>query len=374
MKIINFTIALFLSGSISFSAFAQENTQSEKSFSFGASYTGDNALNTTGGIKTGYGYLGMANFKIGFNTEKAGLWPGGLFHLHAVNTHGASPSADLLGDMQVASNIEAGDHTYIQELWLLQSIGKFEFTLGLQDLNVEFVSSEYGGLFLNSSFGIMPIISSNISAPIFPLTAPGLTARWNISEKVSWLSAIYDGCPIGFDQNPYNLKWDFKKTDGVLGITEIQFNTSINGEPGIYKTGIFTHHHIEVDSLRKSTSGLYAIIDQKIWTQDQKSLGLFAQLGYSPNKTSFNNFYMGFGMNYSGLFSKKCSDILGLALAHEHFNDDIPVETAIELTYQYQLTENIFLQPDIQYIINPAGTGETLDNCLAGFLRFGITL
>jgi len=30
----------------------------------------------------------------------------------------------------------------------------------------------------------------------------------------------------------------------------------------------------------------------------------------------------------------------------------------------------MILQPDIQYIINPAGTGQKLDNCLAAILRF----
>ena len=96
-----------------------------------------------------------------------------------------------------------------------------------------------------------------------------------------------------------------------------------------------------------------------MWKRNNKALGLFAQLGYSPSDVSTNNYYIGLGTNYTGLFSEKGSDILGLAVAHQHFTDGLSSETTIELTYHYQLTKNIFIQPDIQYVINPAGTGET---------------
>ena len=139
-----------------------------------------------------------------YDTEKAGLWKGTFVYVNAANTHGAMPSAELLGDMQVASNIEAGNHTYIQELWIKQAFKNLELTAGLQDLNVEFAASEYGAMFLNSSFGILPIVSGNIPAPIFPLTSLGLTAKWNILKNTTLLAAVYDGSPSDFDYNPYN--------------------------------------------------------------------------------------------------------------------------------------------------------------------------
>src|ERR1035437_3452005 len=85
---------------------------------FGFSYIGDNLNNLSGGVKTGSCYLGMASIKISFDTEKAGLWKGGHFCINAANTHGSSPSDALVGDFQVVSNIQAGNHTFIQELWL----------------------------------------------------------------------------------------------------------------------------------------------------------------------------------------------------------------------------------------------------------------
>ncbi|BEG98850.1 carbohydrate porin [Bacteroides sedimenti] len=370
------TLGIF---SICNSSISAQNTAKEKddAFSFEASYVGDLINNFSGGIKTGLSYLGMANLHVGFDTEKAGLWKGGELHLNAANTHGATPSADMLGDMQVISNIEAGDHTFLQELWYKQKLGKVELTLGLQDLNVEFANSEYGSLFLNSSFGILPVISTNFSAPIFPLTTLGVTAKWGLSDKFALLGAVYDGNPTDFEFNPYNIKWRLSSGDGVLAITELQYCTTVNSQPGIYKLGAYSHNHRlrnvgETDSPNYNLVGFYAYGDQKVWEKNHQSIGLFAQLGYSPSDVSINNTYVGLGANYTGLFTRKGDDALGLAFAHQHFTNELKSETTVELTYRCQLTEKIFIQPDIQYIINPAGTGVTLDNCFTGNVRFGL--
>ncbi len=339
---------------------AQDSTHTENydPLKFEASYIGDNINNLSGGIKTGSCYLGMANLRLDFDFEKARLWKGGQFYINAANTHGGTPSSDLLGDMQVVSNIEAGDHTYIQEFWFKQAIGKLEFILGLQDLNIEFANSEHGALFLNSSFGVLPIISNNFAAPIFPLTTLGLTTKWNISENSSWINALYDGSPSDFDYNPYNVKWQFISGDGLLAISEYQYNTAIKDRAGTYKIGVFSHSHIIEqnlnrnfpDSLNHNLFGIYAHADQILWEQNMRSFGLFSQLGYSPTEASTIDFYLGLGLNYAGLFSKKGKDVLGLAIAHEQFKKIICSETTIELTYQYQISKNLFIQPDIQYI------------------------
>jgi len=274
---LSFSLLLFFS----FPLYAQDALyEKDNAFSFEASYIGDDINNFSGGIHTGTSYLGMANLRLRFDTQSSGLWNGGQFYVNAANIHGSSPSSELLGDMQVASNIDAGNHTYIQEFWFKQALGKFELTAGLQDLNVEFANSEYGGLFMNSSFGILPVISTNVSAPIFPLTTLGITAKWNISPKVSWLGAVYDGSPTDFDYNPYNIKWRLASGDGILAISELQYNANIKSLPGTYKVGIYSHNHViensldenVTDSLENNIVGLYAYADQRVWEQIIKVL------------------------------------------------------------------------------------------------------
>ncbi len=350
--------------------FAQDGRSAIES---GASYTGDVVNNLRGGIKTGSAYLGMATINLGIDTEKAGLWKGGNFYVMGANTHGDTPSANLIGDMQVVSNIEAGNHTYIQELWFKQRAGSLEFTLGLQDLAVEFGGVEYGGLYLNSSFGVKSSISHNIPVPIFPLTNLGFTAKWDVSDRFVWLGAIFDGQPEDFDTNPYNIKWKMGRGDGFLAATEFQASFDSETGPAVYKAGAIWHR-MKQDGTYADIASVYANANRQLWSAGEKAFGLFAQLGYSPSKGSTCEYYVGLGMNYSGLLSRKGRDEAGLAVAHESFRSGLKAETAIEMTYKYRVWSNFYLQPDVQYIINPAGTGTNLADSFCVGLRFGLSL
>jgi porin len=373
-------VAYFLSSA---TLFSQDSiVRNHELFSFEVSYLGDNINNLKGGLKTGSLYIGMANIKVGIHTENARLWKGGLLCINVANTHGRQPSGELTGDFQVVSNIEAGNHTYIQELWYKQSFGPVELTGGLQDLNVEFANTENGGLYLNSSFGIIPTITGNIPAPVFPLTSPGISVKWNINEKTTWLGAIYDGCPTNFEDNPYNVHWELNADDGALLVSEMQYSINMNNMSGTSKVGFYAHHHYskqkdetaDPERAYATNIGIYAIADQTVWQEpsNNKSLGLFIQFGWSPEKFNQAYYYTGIGLDYSGWLNSQGLDVLGLAMAHARLIGTEGNETTIEFTYRVPLTRNIFVQPDFQYIINPAGTGEKLQNCFAATIRFGI--
>lgn len=373
-----YIIILFL---ISISAFYiySQDTDKEKPWDFELSYIGDNAFNLSGGIKTGYNYLGFVTMNTSFDTEKAKWWKGGNFFINIANTHGSTPSETLFGDIQTASNIEAGNHTFLQELWYKQQFNNVEFTLGLQDLNVELANTEYGGTFLNSSFGVLPTISLNLQAPIFPLTSFGITSKWEITKNVTWINALYDGTPTDFEKNPYNLKWKFNTGDGILFVSEFQKKNKINHLSGTYKLGIYTHNHLIerslnitlADSINTNTLGVYSIFDQELWECGNKNIGAFLQAGYCPSQTIINDFYAGLGLTITGFFSGKQDDILGFALAYAHLKNKTESETALEFTWQKPFGKYIFVQPDIQYIIHPSRQNTHLKNTLAAFFRFG---
>ena len=65
--------------------------------------------------------------------------------------------------------------------------------------------------------------------------------------------------------------------------------------------------------------------------------------------------------------------MMGLAFTSV-FLQDKKTETAIEMFYQYQLTDNFMIKPDIQYIVNPAAMDSPIDNALVGTLRFVINV
>ena len=340
-----------------------------------ASYAGDVVRNFSGGIKRGTSYLGLANFKLSFITENAGLWKGGTFFINAANTHGGDPSADLIGDFHTVSNIEADDLTYIHELWFRQIFKNFEVIAGLQDLNTEFVSSEYGSMFINSTFGTPSTIADNVPSPIFPLTAVGISLKWNVSLKHSIKAAVFDGLPTDFEHNPYNLNWDLGKDEGFLAVTEYQYS----GQSGSYRAGIYYHSQlIETGEDKKHyyNHGFYIIADQMVIKNPGREggIGVFGQVAFSPKAFNTHNFYTGMGLSWQGPFSKRVGDKLGIAFTYAGFNDlSRKSESVVEVSYKAQITENIYIQPDLQYVINPEGTDQNLRNAMVGFVRFGLS-
>jgi len=342
----------------------------ENPFKFNASYIGDVVSNFSGGIKTGTTYLGLANIKAGFNTETANWWKGGRMYINIGNTHGGEPSATLVGDFQGISNIEAGNLSFLYELWYKQKLGKLEMTVGLQDLNADFATNESGSIFTNSSFGIQSSIADNVAPPIFPLTALGANVKWSISDTFLWEAAIFDGTPDDFETNPYNTEWKLSKNQGFLTVTELQVKKSlIIGKIGNYKFGVYYHQHNDTIAVEQKNGGFYFTGDQQITSK----LFVFSQVGISPKEMNKNNRYFSIGLNCKGPFDKRPNDQVGIAIAYAGIDGNaVGSETAIEMMYQFEVTKNIYLRPDIQYIINPAGTETKLKNALVGFLRFGI--
>lgn len=372
------SLMLFLFAIKGYSKTPDENSSSP--WQLNASYKGDFVSNLSGGIKQGSAYLGLADLFVYFDTENAGLWRGGKFLVHGANSHGGEPSANLIGDFQVVSNIEAGDHTFLYELWYQQTLGKLNFTIGLQDMNVEFASSDIAADFINSSFGIHSVIADNIAAPIFPLTSPGITFGYNINQHTCIKTAVYKGCPINFEANPHNLKWKLNHLKGLLLVAEGQFKwTSKNEHLNTLKAGAFYHHHcpdnevvsVETGNQLQYDYGFYMVGDHELFNNGHRGLSLFYQLGASPRNDNFG--YLGAGCLYTGLLSAKGTDELGLALARglltkERGKD----ETTIEFTYKVQISEQIYLQPDVQHVIHPAGTETQLNNATVALLRLGL--
>jgi len=354
------------------SVHAQQNPDSiSKPFYIEGSYIGDLVSNLNGGIKRGTTYLGLANLKAGVNMQAAGWWKGGEFRINAANSHGGTPSESFVGDFQGVSNIEAGNLTFMYELWYKQTVGNLSLTVGLQDLNSNFAITDNGALFTNSSFGIHPSIADNIPSPIFPLTALGAMLKYNYKDRLIWQAAIYDGTPDDFERNPYNTNWRLSNNDGYLTVTEIQVAQSLlRNYEGSYKFGAYLHHHSDSVLLKHNSHGFYFIGDQMVYKTLNGGISLFSQIGLSPKLENKNNYYLSLGLNIKGISQKRPNDEAGIAIAYAGFGmGSTRNETAVELTYLFAVTENIRFKPDLQYIIHPAGTEINLPNAFVGSLR-----
>jgi porin len=241
------------------------------------------------------------HFTLGYQSLAltANLWQSEARATHVtinlMNTHGDSPSADFIGDLQVVSNIEAGYHTGLFEAFIEQRFNKHSILLGQHDLNGQFLYAESASMFTNSSFGIMPTVSCNVSCSIFPLAAVGVVYAFANEQKVFKLG-VYDGNPGSFDDNRYNLSPSFSKKDGILGVAE--FNIQVKPLLDmLLKVGTYFHSNNSVLLNKESVQpfrrsyGTYLIAEN-----NRNKLQWFVKTGYSPKNRSMINAFFGAGL------------------------------------------------------------------------------
>ncbi len=384
MKHIAFVILLLCSVPYSWG-----QTKFSDAFKFSTSVNSDFVVNFSGGLKQGYTYLGKEDISLTFNTRDAGLWKNGTLFLHGINTHGNGPSETLTGDLQIMSNIEAGDHTGLYEFWYSQSLGKFSVLVGQHDLNSEFVGTKYGGTFINSSFGIAPSISLNMPVSIYPMAAPCLLLKYTPNEKFCGKVAVYDGNPGNFENNRFNLQWNICSREGLFYIGETQLiQTQDENQTGIFKIGTFYHSgsfisYNDTSKLHRGDFGAYVVAEKALFARSLhagRGLCIFFQGGIAPPAYNMVQYYVGGGFRYHGILPARFKDELGIAVAgilispyYMHiYPGTLPYETALESTYIFRFGGKYAIQPSLQYIIHP-GANENINNCFVGLLRFTLT-
>ncbi|MCK6614667.1 MAG: carbohydrate porin [Ignavibacteriaceae bacterium] len=358
----------------------QTSGEAPSAFQHELSYAHEFVSNLCGGLQKGNEHLGMANLRLMINPDYASLWKGGRFFVNAAMTLGGTPAGSLTGDFHGLSNIEAGKLIYIHELWYQHRFGSTIITAGLQDLNKEFLVSDNAGLLINSTFGVPAPLAGLALMPIFPHTTLGAAVQHRISESFHIQTAIYDGCPDDYENKRFNLNWKLSKQDGYTSVSELHYvSQEIGGDLSV-KAGYFYHtssrHEDESEGFRK-TSSVYLIADQNIYaSQGGTAAGVFLQGAVNTRLSARSFSYLGGGITIAGLFAPRPDDIISFGFANTFSAgaEDSISESILELAWKISLSEQVFIQPDVQYIINPGSASEKLNNAVVVLLRAGVTL
>ncbi len=335
------------------------------------SYSIEGARNFSGGLRKGNATLGSGLLDVTFDSAANGWWQGGTLFIEGLLDHGRNPS-DFIGDTQTASNIADGNRTRLQQFWFEQQLGEsFSILAGLHDLNSEFDVSEYASLFLNSSFGIAPDISSGAPGiSIFPQAGWAIRINAQLTEPLSLRVAIYDGDPT---------TRTVTSKEGYMKIAEFAWSSGA----GVYKIGGWQHSGNKTapdGRIYGSDGGIYGVMDQPLTRWGSGALGLFMQLGLAQKNRNDVANYLGLGLHVTGPVPGREDDECGIALARAGFSDSYRrvnnssrAETAVEITYHAQLLPWLSLHPDFQWIFNPGGDS-TRASAKVGLLRAVIEL
>ena len=383
--------------------------------------------NPFGGRQRQVTYAGLTRFGVQVDTGVAAGLTGGTFKASGFQVHGRGlGSSALRGDVNAVSNIEENRSTLLAELWYEQVVVTSGVTIRAGQIfaDLEFMTSDYGGLFVASTFGWSTLQTTSLpnGGPIYPRAALGVRGKAQFSDEWTVLAGVFNGDPTGPDRadgRPRNANGTaFRLGDGVFAIAEVQYGLNrgegATGLPGTYKLGGW-YNSRRFDDRTQGSDGLppadplgngqpasrrgnwsvYAVADQLVWreagTTDQ-GLGVFARIMGGPGDRNLLNFYVDAGLSYKGLLPGRQNDTAGLGIAYSRFSDsrgrnDVgsgfpPVrrnETLFELTYQAAVTPWLQIQPLVQYLVNPSADPDPLRpdrrirDALIGAVRMNLT-
>ena len=323
------------------------------------------ALATTGESR----YAGLTDVIFTIDTEGADWWKGGFFFVDLQNSRGGDIS-DVVGDIQGISNIVAPPGTRFSEYFIDQNFaeGRFRLKVGKQDANADFVVSEGGGEFINSSFGIIP----TVPLPTYPAPALGVMGGWSPGKTIHVKAGYWDGSPTLGSGISTEILTGSSGGVGAVGLEIRPFGGSIID--GTYRIGYWRHSEIElaIPAAKEDSSvvtgpadGIYFTADQGLWESGPRRLSFFAQGGWGEADRSVVGSYYGAGLTFSAPFNSRPNDVLGLGVAHaeigklERRDGYADSETVIEFFYRLPVTAWMTLNPDLQWVYRPGGADGT---------------
>jgi porin len=378
--------------------FAQsDSSSSENTFTFQdilsatginlhASYSGDFFSTLSGGIQLDDSYINNLIMNVGFDLKKIAGIDGMSFYASGLGINGGT-FLENTGAMQGISNIAGANHWKLYEAWLEQNFLSEDLSVlfGLYNLNSEFDYRESSGIFINPSFGIgFDFAQSGENGPsIFPYTSLALRIRYNLSESLKILTAVFDGVPGSItNEKGFRVQWGLD--EGTLLSTELIFSSSRYeyGE-NYYKYSIGGWYYTS-DFENKATGikengnfGIYVSGEQFIYSEypsTEQGLAFFGRVGIANSSFNPSDFSVLGGIKYTGLIPGRNEDVFGFAFTTIHLTDAFrdaeqyssDYETILELTYSFQLNEWFRIQPDFQYIFNPVLAPEAIHAFVAG--------
>lgn len=383
---------------------------SDKGFKFDSSFVMDIFGNTTGGNKQGARYNSSMGWDFNLDLEKFVGMVGTQFHVSGLWRAGQNLSNATIGNSIVVSSIYGHQQFRFYFLYLEKTFleNRLNLRVGRIAAGDDFAASPLYWTYVSNGIDGMPItIPINLFFTVYPTTTWGARLKANIAGDFNMISAIYNGDPgVGRD-SMYGLDFSLRLKQGIMYCQEFSYNPNTKpgskGMPGNYKAGFFydsgvfrdVYYDINGNSAAVSgldgmkhigNYGLYFHADQLIYREkkdsDQGLTPLFVASIAPKNINQFVSFIMA-GLIYKGLVPTFDQDVAAVQMTYAGWSeqwalnkadsgsDPTRFEAMFELTYKKFITPWMYLQPDMQYIVRPGGTGKIKDALVIG-TRFGL--
>lgn len=376
--------------------------RSEYGISLIGSYTAEVAGNPVGGLDQDVRYTHNVGIALAADLGKLLGLDDTYFLVAGSNRSGESNSARDIGNLFEVQEIYGGQTTRLVQLAIGHEFldGDLEVVAGrIQGLD-DFIASPLYCNAQNLAFCGNPLsIPIDISIPSYPNAAWGARARYE-PEGSPWYAMVgaYNAF-ANFRANQYHgVDFSWRKDSGIITIGEIGLMPERWGPgglftdlPGHYKLGGYFDNEprlaFATGALQRGTFGVYVGFDQMLYREggsgSTQGLTAFVAAHYAPPERNPQELFVMGGLVLEGPLPGRDDDIFGIYAAYGQISSaqrrsqvgsGLPGQTfelILEMNYRFSVLPWLYLQPDVQGILNPGGAGE-IDDALVFALQLGV--
>jgi porin len=387
---------------------------------FSGTYTTDLAGNPVGGMEQGFTYTDNIAFGAKLDLEKLVGWNGATFTIAATDRNGTSLSQNYIGNQFTVQQIFGGQTIVLTGLHLTQRLldDKMEIKVGRFSAGDDFASSPLYWLYMNNGIDGNPqALPVNASFSAYPWASWAARVRFEPSPDWNAMFGLHQVSNKTFNRYLHGVNFSFEPTDGVMFLGQVgwtpeffrrpvkrvetereeneelsEAEENMHGLPGHYWFGAYysTWEYAQFGSTQSAANayGFYWHADQKVYEEapgSDQGLTLWTAFVLSPQENIAKiPFQWNCGVAYQGMVPQRNEDIAMFGLAYGSFSDDygnagnayngepVSYEMALEWGYRIQFNRFLYAQPNIQYIVQPGGTG-SIPNAFVLGLQIGVT-
>jgi porin len=261
---------------------------------------------------------------------------------------------------------------------------RLNIRLGRISTGDDFLTSRLYWLFVNNGFDSNPLsVELNVPYFTYPNAAWGARVRGRPWRPFYVAAGVYNGDPSVTRNGAHGVDFTFRN-QGVLLAFEAGYEPAHHLDdgtlPGHYKVGGYYHtgRFRRFDATPGSDlpsdaehgiGGYYFLVDQMVFREDgDQGLWPFASLVFAPSE-QISTLPFFFSITYQGLIPQRDEDIAMVGAVYGAFSRDLrraeagspqgqqDFEMVLEWAYIIEIAPWLHVQPDMQYIFKPGGTG-----------------
>jgi porin len=363
----------------------------DQGYTFFAYYNAIVASNVAGGINQGTAYAQDIYFGTELNLERLLGLKGWTFRLTGIDRAGASINQNV-GSIYSVMQLVGGQTIFLYGVSLEKKWwnDKLSLKFGRITATDDFAGSPLYGLYLNNSIDgqIRAVLLDGVMTS-YPFPVWGARLAYSPTPGFTAKVGVYQLTPYMFDPSRNGLDFSFAES-GISVFTELDWLLDWAGKPGHFAIGVNSVSYPMPNFTGGGTTNpffrYYLQVDQQVYQKSPDSdegLTLFGTLAYAnQQKPALVPFQVSFGAVYQGLIPGRTQDKLIFGATYGDLSNNYAdqqqalgngtptYEMPLELGYRVQLTKFAYIQPDIQYVIRPGGTGNIPNATVIG-AQFG---